>query len=217
MNAFADGDMKANPQVFPAPDFNEGLAFQDGKRLAPPLGNSTLPPKLSNGQAPVEPARPFARSPSPTKEPRDPSRPRANILELLASSYQHKQQPQDAGTMSPANGVPLQRRAVQFPTLPMEVRPEMYGKLEEDTLFFIFYYQQGTKEQLLAAKELKRRDWVFHMKHRSWFQHYEVPKVATAEKEEGAFVYFDFESGWCKKIKKEFTLVLQYVETENVP
>jgi len=28
-----------------------------------------------------------------------------------------------------------------------------------DTLFFIFYFQQGTYQQYLAAKELKKASW----------------------------------------------------------
>ena len=30
---------------------------------------------------------------------------------------------------------------------------------EPDTLFFIFYFQQGTYQQYLAAKELKKLAW----------------------------------------------------------
>lgn len=33
------------------------------------------------------------------------------------------------------------------------------NKFGENTLFFIFYYQQNTYKQLLAADELVRRNW----------------------------------------------------------
>lgn len=46
----------------------------------------------------------------------------------------------------------------------------MFEKLNTDTLFLIFYYQQGTYQQYLAARELKRQSWRFHKKYMTWFQ-----------------------------------------------
>jgi hypothetical protein len=40
----------------------------------------------------------------------------------------------------------------------------------QDTLFFIFYFQTGTLQQYLAARELKRQGWRFHKKYLTWFQ-----------------------------------------------
>lgn len=42
--------------------------------------------------------------------------------------------------------------------------PAIFEKFNPDTLFFIFYYQQGTYQQYLAAKELKKQSWRFHKK-----------------------------------------------------
>lgn len=36
---------------------------------------------------------------------------------------------------------------------------ELISKFGENTLFFIFYYQQNTYKQLLAAEELVKRKW----------------------------------------------------------
>lgn len=46
----------------------------------------------------------------------------------------------------------------------------MFEKLNTDTLFLIFYYQQGTFQQYLAARELKRQSWRYHKKYMTWFQ-----------------------------------------------
>uniref|UniRef100_H3CRM3 CCR4-NOT transcription complex, subunit 3a n=1 Tax=Tetraodon nigroviridis TaxID=99883 RepID=H3CRM3_TETNG len=56
------------------------------------------------------------------------------------------------------------------PTLPFhhKVPPfhsdsiEFYQRLSTETLFFIFYYLEGTKAQYLSAKALKKQSWRFH-------------------------------------------------------
>lgn len=70
-----------------------------------------------------------------------------------------------------------------------------FERLPMDTLFFVFYFQQGTYQQYLAAKQLKKHSWRFHKKYMTWFQRHEEPKIATEEYEEGTYVYFDYESG----------------------
>ena len=49
-----------------------------------------------------------------------------------------------------------------FPTTPNAAleTPALFEKFNVDTLFFIFYYQQGTYAQYLAARELKRHECV---------------------------------------------------------
>jgi len=48
----------------------------------------------------------------------------------------------------------------------------------------------------------------------TWFQRHEEPKVTTDEYEQGTYVYFDFETGWCQRIKSEFTFEYSYLEDE---
>uniref|UniRef100_A0A673IMV3 CCR4-NOT transcription complex subunit 3-like n=1 Tax=Sinocyclocheilus rhinocerous TaxID=307959 RepID=A0A673IMV3_9TELE len=68
------------------------------------------------------------------------------------------------------------------PTLPFhqQVPPphsdtvEFYQRLSTETLFFIFYYLEGTKAQYLAAKALKKQSWRFHTKYMMWFQREET-------------------------------------------
>lgn len=64
-------------------------------------------------------------------------------------------------------GVPASYPTVKHPTLD---DPATYAKLDTEALFFAFYYQPGTYQQYLAAKELKRQSWRYHKGQRSWFQ-----------------------------------------------
>jgi CCR4-NOT transcription complex subunit 3 len=105
-----------------------------------------------------------------------------------------------------------------FPTVPASLfeNPAVFEKLDTDTLFFIFYFQQGTHQQYLAARELKRQSWRFHKKHYTWFQRHEDPTEVTDEYERGSYVYFDFqsESSWCQRIKRDFVFKYSHLEDE---
>jgi CCR4-NOT transcription complex subunit 3 len=109
---------------------------------------------------------------------------------------------------------------------------------------------QGTLQQYLAAKELKKQHWRFHKKYLTWFQRHEVrpplsasrvwcvymclcaflclaaelsgraraqePKEITNDYEQGTYVYFDYETGWCQRKKAEFTFEYRYLEDEEL-
>ncbi len=151
------------------------------------------------------------RSASPSNKERD-SEGGMSLHERLLGSFRNRPQNQDAAKITPVNPVPLARRKPQFPTVPLLTPLEHVERLEEDTLFFIFYYQQGTYEQYLAGRELKRRSWRFHKKYMTWFQHYEEPKLRTADKDQGSYVYFDFEKEWNKRTINDFTFEYQHLE-----
>ncbi|RYG62728.1 hypothetical protein EON64_17320 [archaeon] len=86
-----------------------------------------------------------------------------------------------------------------FPSQPLFSSPSevqsLFEKLHLDTQFFCFYFQQGSYQQYLASKKLKKSSWRFHKKYATWFQRHSEPKVATDDFEEGTYVYFDYESG----------------------
>lgn len=92
--------------------------------------------------------------------------------------------------------------------------PLFFEKVDQDTLFFIFYYQQGTIMQYFAAKELKRQSWRFHKRYMTWFQRHEEPKIITDEYEQGSYLYFDFESSWSQRKKSDFTFEYKYLEED---
>ncbi|MCO5613546.1 hypothetical protein L7F22_067823 [Adiantum nelumboides] len=83
--------------------------------------------------------------------------------------------------------------------------PNVYPKFDVDTLFYIFYYQQGTIiSEYLAAKELKKQSWRFHKQYLTWFQRHSEPQAITDEYEQGVYVYFDWENSWCQRKKSDF-------------
>lgn len=86
----------------------------------------------------------------------------------------------------------------QFPQEPLPILddPRLYDRIEPDTLFYVFYYKQGTYQQFLAARALKEQSWRFHKQYQTWFQRHEEPKSITEEYEQGTYRFFDYESTW---------------------
>ncbi|VDO46153.1 unnamed protein product [Onchocerca flexuosa] len=91
---------------------------------------------------------------------------------------------------------------------------EYYLRLSPETLFFAFYYMEGSRAQLLAAKALKKLSWRFHTKYLMWFQRHEEPKQITDDYEQGTYVYFDYEK-WSQRKKEQFTFEYRYLEDKD--
>ncbi|ODQ78745.1 hypothetical protein BABINDRAFT_23510, partial [Babjeviella inositovora NRRL Y-12698] len=45
----------------------------------------------------------------------------------------------------------------------------IFRKIDESTLFYLFYYNAGEYLQYIAAKELMTRGWLFHRELKTWF------------------------------------------------
>jgi CCR4-NOT transcription complex subunit 3 len=138
----------------------------------------------------------------------------ASYLGALDESFIHCPTTADSErqrTYTPRNPYPTPS---SYPTAPSQVfeNPAVVEKLGVDALFFIFYYSQGTYQQYLAARELKKQSWRYHKKYMTWFQRHEEPKITTDEYEQGTYVYFDYESGWCQRIKSDFRFEYAYLE-----
>lgn len=50
----------------------------------------------------------------------------------------------------------------------------------------------------------------------TWFQRHEEPKEITPDYEQGTYVYFDYETGWCQRKKTEFTFEYRYLEDKDL-
>jgi len=137
-------------------------------------------------------------------------------LDMLDSS--RRNMPGSVDTERPKQYVPGNpyRTPSCFPDLPAPVfdSPNFFSKFDTDTLFFIFYFQQGTQHQYLAARELKKQSWRYHKKFLTWFQRHNDPKFKNEDYEQGTYVFFDYESGWCKRIKSDFTFEYCHLEDE---
>ncbi|KAF8681681.1 hypothetical protein HU200_045109 [Digitaria exilis] len=147
-------------------------------------------------------------------------------LQLLEAAFQRLPQPKDserAKTYVPRHPAVTPNSYPQNQA-PIVSNPTFWERIGSDTLatdmlFFAFYYQQNTYQQYLAARELKKQSWRFHRRYNTWFQRHVEPQVTTDEYERGSYVYFDFHvtedgSGWCQRIKNDFTFEYNYLEDE---
>ncbi|XP_035823621.1 general negative regulator of transcription subunit 3 isoform X24 [Zea mays] len=147
-------------------------------------------------------------------------------LQMLEAAFHKLPQPKDSEraktyiprhpAVTPASYPQVQASIVSNPTFWERIGSDT---LATDMLFFAFYYQQNTYQQYLAARELKKQSWRFHRRYNTWFQRHVEPQVTTDEYERGSYVYFDFHvtedgSGWCQRIKNDFTFEYNYLEDE---
>ncbi|KAB1275002.1 CCR4-NOT transcription complex subunit 3 [Camelus dromedarius] len=126
----------------------------------------------------------------------------------------------DLGFCTGGRAVPPPEPLPDAPLPPPDAPPtlghvEFYQRLSTETLFFIFYYLEGTKAQYLAAKALKKQSWRFHTKYMMWFQRHEEPKTITDEFEQGTYIYFDYEK-WGQRKKEGFTFEYRYLEDRDL-
>ncbi|KAF8665601.1 hypothetical protein AX16_000058 [Volvariella volvacea WC 439] len=140
------------------------------------------------------------------------------VHKMLEGGYSSIPQPQDAEISRPKFYAPRQpfQTAQYYPQqpLPLLSTPAFFSQLDLETLFYVFYFQPGTYQQYLAAKELKRQSWRFHVKYLTWFQRHSEPQAITEEYEQGVYVYFDWEGSWCQRKKSDFRFEYRYLSED---
>jgi len=140
----------------------------------------------------------------------------SQVQKVLESGFGSMPQPRD--TEKPKYYIPRNpyTTAAYYPQQPLASmdNSNLYGRLEPETLFFIFYYHAGTYQQHLAAQELKRQSWRFHVKYLTWFQRHSEPQLITDEYEQGVYVYFDWEGSWCQRKKSDFRFEYRYLSED---
>lgn len=138
------------------------------------------------------------------------------VHKMLEGGYSNLPQPSD--TDKPKYYVP--RNPYQTPTYypqvphPFLSTPRAFTSMDVETLFYVFYYLPGTYQQFLAARELKRQSWRFHVKYLTWFQRHSEPQAITEEYEQGVYVYFDWEGSWCQRKKSDFRFEYRYLSED---
>uniref|UniRef100_A0A7E4ZXB4 Not3 domain-containing protein n=1 Tax=Panagrellus redivivus TaxID=6233 RepID=A0A7E4ZXB4_PANRE len=148
-------------------------------------------------------------------------------VQLSAEQEKHIKRLEDAVRTVP-HRFDSEPQRPQMPRIPFQSYPsypqtqqasfqtqDYYGRLNAETLLFIFYYMEGSKAQLLAAQALKKLSWRFHTKYLMWFQRHEEPKVITDDFEQGSYVYFDFER-WAQRKKDLFVFEYRYLEDRDL-
>ncbi|KAG6813466.1 hypothetical protein H0H92_010800 [Tricholoma furcatifolium] len=138
------------------------------------------------------------------------------VHKMLEGGHSNVPQPQD--TEKPKYYVPRNpfQTAPYYPQAPHPVlsTPGVFSQLDVETLFYVFYFLPGTYQQFLAAKELKRQSWRFHVKYLTWFQRHSEPQAITEEYEQGVYVYFDWEGSWCQRKKSDFRFEYRYLSED---
>jgi CCR4-NOT transcription complex subunit 3 len=138
-------------------------------------------------------------------------------FQMMESAYYHLPAPSDSEKIKGY----LHRQPILTPLhypqtqLPHADTIEFFQRLSTETLFFIFYYMEGTKAQYLTAKALKRQSWRFHTKYMMWFQRFEEPKIINEDFEQGTYIYFDYEK-WAQRKKEGFTFEYKYLEDKEL-
>uniref|UniRef100_A0ABD2VUH9 CCR4-NOT transcription complex subunit 3 n=1 Tax=Trichogramma kaykai TaxID=54128 RepID=A0ABD2VUH9_9HYME len=138
-------------------------------------------------------------------------------FQMMEAAFYHMPHPSDSERMRPylpRNNCPTPPYYQQV-QLPHSDTVEFFQRLSTETLFFIFYYMEGSKGQYLAAKALKKQSWRFHTKYMMWFQRHEEPKIINEEFEQGTYVYFDYEK-WGQRKKEGFTFEYKYLEDRDL-
>ncbi|XP_048509042.1 CCR4-NOT transcription complex subunit 3 isoform X2 [Athalia rosae] len=138
-------------------------------------------------------------------------------FQMMEAAYYHMPHPSDSERLRsylPRNLCPTPPYYQQV-QLPHSDTVEFFQRLSTETLFFIFYYMEGSKGQYLAAKALKKQSWRFHTKYMMWFQRHEEPKLINEEYEQGTYIYFDYEK-WGQRKKEGFTFEYKYLEDRDL-
>lgn len=137
-------------------------------------------------------------------------------LRMLARSQESKPMAGDGEPRSTYRPDQPYNSPSGYPTEPLSIfeNPALYSRIDPDTLFYVFYYKQGTYQQYLAAKALKDQSWRFHKQYQTWFQRHEEPKAITEEFEQGTYRFFDYESTWMNRRKADFKFHYKYLEDD---
>lgn len=134
----------------------------------------------------------------------------------LEASFQTAPQQQDGEP--PKYYVP--RNPVKTPSYYPQNRSQavydkaVYEHLDQDSLFFMFYYYTGSYEQWLAARKLKEQNWRFHKQYLTWFKRAHQPQAITDDYEQGGYFYFDWENNWCQRKKSDFRFEYRWLSDQ---
>eukprot|EP00756_Hemistasia_phaeocysticola_P011352 Hpha_TRINITY_DN15110_c4_g4::TRINITY_DN15110_c4_g4_i1::g.127169::m.127169/K12580/CNOT3, NOT3; CCR4-NOT transcription complex subunit 3 len=199
---------------------SRGTPVTDAARQPSPLQNRAPAGKPEGSPvAPVQSGSPASRPAPPQRRDEEAEARAAVVHRMLAQSAAALPQPEDTRKRQPYIPPNPFRTPAYYPQQPHSTfdNPEIFQKFAPDTLFFIFYYQQSTYQQYIAARELKRQSWRFHKRFQTWFQRADPPMVVNDDFEQGTYVYFDYEDGWAQRIRKDFTFRYCFLEDDLAP
>mmetsp|Transcript_9388 Transcript_9388/g.15827 ORF Transcript_9388/g.15827 Transcript_9388/m.15827 type:complete len:111 (-) Transcript_9388:149-481(-) len=94
-----------------------------------------------------------------------------------------------------------------------------FQKLDLDSLFYAFYFQQSRYQQYLAAVELKLRGWEFNYRFNTWVKRETVVDQSQngKRKEKQKTLYFDYEHNWSILTSDDPNKFANCIERELMP
>lgn len=214
----------ATAPVQPVHSLTASLGFSDFSSAVQPQSQQSLVSSASIPQSTSSSASstgPFASATIgiPRTVPPAP-RAESELAEMAGLKASARYLPEPESTRTPYKPRTPSSTPSYYPSTPAQNLlddPNTFQKFPPDLLFFLFYFQQNSYQQYLAARELKRQSWRYHTKYLTWFQRHEDPKTITPEYEQGTYVYFDYETGWCQRKKSEFTFQYVFLEDNDLP
>eukprot|EP00923_Selenidium_pygospionis_P001145 GHVN01001772.1.p1 GENE.GHVN01001772.1~~GHVN01001772.1.p1 ORF type:complete len:745 (-),score=152.62 GHVN01001772.1:277-2511(-) len=186
-----------------------GGAQGGGERLVEEASGGTgqVPSNSGGGDA--------ARGTDPGGKEKSGPQPRPSIEELVHCSYRHLCGNHDMALERFSRNcvIPIHP---EFPQQPLwnYQSPELFSRLDADTLHFAFAFQQGKMQQLLAARQLKAQLWRYHTEHQAWYHRQDQPQESDERHEKGTYYYF-VDREWETRVVKEFDFAYVYLEDES--
>ena len=107
-------------------------------------------------------------------------------FDMLEAAFTRMPLPSDSERLRPYMLKNPAKTPPFYPQYPLvgSTEAHFFSMLSTETLFFVFYYLEGTHAQYMAAKTLKRQSWRFHTKYKMWFQRHEEPEHIDEECEQ---------------------------------
>lgn len=192
-------------------DTNLQVDSQNFPALGQPTpGDSTTPLEVQDNPARDQNSRSPSKNKSPQPAPTQPPPQRRGHHEQVSHNRPPPQsQPQQpevvpdqprVRTMYNSNTSVLSMLDASYTNMRSEYEhtgEQVMDNYSDSTLFFIFYYQQGTYNQILAGEELIKRKWEYKSKFQTWFRDND-----KTDRSKGDKIYFDFGPDWTTKIVK---------------
>lgn len=199
------------------PGLNYNIDTRDSSTSSPRF----IKTKIDQDHGSIIPESPIPASPPVEKKPYKSSSivlsrlnnplPFSAISQMIENSLLNCPDSYDAEKPRQYNPVNIHPSSIDYPHEPMyELNSfNLMKKLDNDTLFFCFYYSEGSDNlaKWNSAKELTRRGWVFNTELKQWFLK-DVKNIKHLEPEDESlgqnYKYFDYEKTWLVRRKENF-------------
>ena len=136
-----------------------------------------------------------------------------NTTEMLIASVNNSIHPEDSIIYSPKS---INLMPTKYPIYPLRLTENLVHKFSDNTLFFIYFFQQSPEANFIAFKELSKRGWMFHNDYKTFFKLQGQPKEQNEEYIEGKFKFIDYDHGLSVvERKRDFRFYLKFLYNEK--